>query len=1031
VTELLINNIYPLEYFSLVGTDEPQYPDTFWWSSVQRFARVEGNIDGVPSDNYDRGGQETYEVLELDLGRTRQINYVNFDILRAPIDIKIEYDVVSSPDRIPAWVGVQPVSDDLSYDNAIYFDANNRNAWFNADLIFTNNKGQMVHTRYLRITFTRRDEPWPTGSSEPFKWPVFVKHLRCGRYVSKYLDTVGPLLEQETPTDAVEEEISNFDEFTTFEVRQRFVVPPSSLRDDIVPNVLGFGVLVNISGASIQSEGPSQAIEGPEFNWSVWDVTEPDIPLRIRSGIETRALNTGKTWIDFYLGQDLMFEADPTRVYELRILSKNNAWCSMVYTKVPNTLSVLGLPGTLDFALNSTNVDTSDDLTTYLSVGDWITRVDELTDPFVITAIDSNSLTLNIPYPNPSESGVTCNRVFPFSEWDANAGDYVENASQNLVMRVWGDVGDEGKDVLGNAYRYGVRREKASYVFDGNRAGWMSAPLPSPNAVEALYFDVRKTSADTGVKEYQLIDAMRIAPRTPGVRMNIYYTKENLDGDKPQRRNEWDYMLWSPVSTTSYTLRRDEIIEFPTPIRASYMKLEFTNLRPLPWRVPSYPPLPTQEFATHPSWVERQYDSALQQNVDAWFLRAATPVQIQVLETLKDPILEFEYKHREFQAALALGQIADDQLISSQLVTPTSSDSPSGSSKDLHEIDSITGRKVWLNTPRQYQSSLLLSVDQETVLGQTVVGRFDSSRLQDPIEAFSVAGAGMKILPFGKPTWLGGKGDIFNEEVIPPMQFNQTVRHVYRQEQAEFNKKAYFVGIEEVQFLRSDYTVRHDDLVIQDILYDDQMLINSTWSHETMTAIPDPLNVWVSYRIGETLYENEEITLSNVFPFTLEGRGLPLFNLLVYSLPDEQGLQYFQNDDYQVHHIYDEDGILLHQISRSNLTERLAIPEQVIQYVDAALVRGVGHIPGPPTYDEGMVTGEGVPITSSEGPYEPDYGTGTFGGGIYSDLRSNYADTGMATGDGAITGIEGVLTGDLAVVIGIGVVTADEEFVDV
>src|SRR5574337_957507 len=100
----------------------------------------------------------------------------------------------------------------------------------------------------------------------------------------------------------------------------------------------------------------------------------------------------------------------------------------------------------------------------------------------------------------------------------------------------------------------------------------------------------------------KLIDGMRIAPRTPGVYMNVYYSQENLQGARPTTRDSWDYMLWTPVSQQSFVLRKNQLIQFPTPIRAAFMKLEFTNLNPLPWRVPIYPPLPPKLFYRFPTW---------------------------------------------------------------------------------------------------------------------------------------------------------------------------------------------------------------------------------------------------------------------------------------------------------------------------------------------------------------------------------------------------------------------------------------------
>jgi len=86
----------------------------------------------------------------------------------------------------------------------------------------------------------------------------------------------------------------------------------------------------------------------------------------------------------------------------------------------------------------------------------------------------------------------------------------------------------------------------------------------------------------------------------------------------------------------------------------------------------------------------------------------------------------------------------------------------------------------------------------------------------------------------------------------------------------------------------------------------------------------------------------------------------------------------------------------------------------------------------PPTYDEGTVTGIGVGITDeNEGPFIPNYGTGIYGGGVYEDMSSAYAETASVIGDGVPSGVTSVLSVDSGTVIGDGVPSAVEEFIDV
>lgn len=957
---MLVNSIYPVSYFSLPGVDTIQYPDQFWWSSKQRFASVQSNTESYLSQ--EDGGVLTSEILEIDLGRIREINYINLDVLRAPIDIFVEYDIVSAPDRETSWVSVQP-QEELPFDNRVVYDADNKTGWYNADLFFTDPNGYIVHARYLRITFRRRDERWPLSTSSPFKWPVFVKHLRLGRYIAQYADTVGPLLTQDTPADLTEEILDSLDATTSREIRQKFVVPPSSLRGNTVPNILGFGLLIK------------QTTDVTDFGWALYDVTIPDAPSLIRNGTVRGAITGNVSWRDWYLEEQQVVIGDVTRTFELRIYSRDiEAWDT--YYTTNQHLSLTALPGTLDFTLSSNLIDTSEDLTSYLAAGDWIESVDEPSIRQKVASITTTQITAETNWPSPNLTS-SANKIYPFTKWNG-VDDYEHGISDNasIVMRVWADIADEGRDVLGNAYRYGVRRDLATYATDRTQAGWMSDPVPSADAVEALYFDVRDKDPDTSEFIYRLIDGMRVAPRTPGVRMNIYSSREALDGDAPETVNEWDNLLWTPVAQNSFILRRNHLIDFPTPIRASYIKLEFTALNPLPWRIPNFPPLPPKKFRRFPTWVEDQFtNSALRNVIEDWFLRTATPVQIEVLESYKNPVFEFEYKEREFLAALALGKVKSSQLINQGLVNVD----------EKSVLDPTTGSKVWVYDVDQYHNSLLVSVDQNSVLGKAVVARFDPNVVKDPLEHGRIA-----IPTDAIPTVSSVNNRItesYSHLANMPMRFNRTARHTYREDMAEFNKKAFFVGIDEVTFLRAKYEQKHDDEVITISVYETEFMEESTWSHEYVTSIPDGATVYVSYRIDEIDYEDEPVVLGLYFPITLAGKGGDISNIRVYQYPDEQGLAYFNGDDYVVSQGFDADGVRIYRIARTTLTERLSAPEQTIYFIDAGVVTSRGLVPDAPSYDAGVAIGQTV-ITAEEALNDYTFGEGEYGAatGTYERL---------------------------------------------
>lgn len=1000
----LVNGIYPLSYFSLPGVDSINYPDTGWWSSISRYAAVDGT--GL---SYQLGGAPTTEYLEIDLGRIREVNYVNFDVLRAPIDISIEYDIISDPDRDSVWLSVQPV-EDLLFENSSSFSADNRTAWFNAEFNFTDTKGNMVHTRYLRLGFTRRDESWPTSTSSPFPWPVFVKSMRVGRYVSELIDSVGPLLTQDTPNDIVEVDLPTLatSQNVTYQARQQFVISDDAIRAGVTPNILGFGVLINTKTTNSDDAGID--IDSVAFWWGLYDVTNSAEPTLLQNGIANGALTSGLSWLDWYLDDPSIIAGDTTLTYELRISSLNAAACSTVYTHSPNGLSTRTIPGSLEFTNGTTSVGTTSDTTSVVAIGDYIVRTDIPDQPWLVSGVTSTTITLTTPYMG-STATVQGAVIFPYTDFESSA--YTADASRNLVMRVWADIGDEGRDVLGNAYRYVTRRQQAQNVTDSTKPGWMSKPVPTPEAVEALYFDVRGADSDNN-PTMAVIDAIKLAPRTPGVQMNVYFSQQGLHGKTPNSTDDWDYLLWTPVPQT-YTLRRKEVIQLPTPIRACFMKLEFTDLRPLPYELPTYPPLPPVQYRRFPTWIETLFNNVQVRNVIAdWFLRNATPVETKVLQSLSNPVLEFEYEQREFLAALALGQITDQQTINSGIVDVA----------DNALIDPTTASKVYVTFGNQFQNSLLLSVDQSSVLGQAVVNRYDPTTITDQFE-LSVVRRNSTIPVVS--TTNDRISESYQNMAAVPMRFHITCRHEYTIEQAEFNKKAYFVGIDTVEFLRNDYTVVYDDALIQDILYDDLMLVEDTFVRESETTIPDGTTVYVSYQNGSTNITDEAVYLSGFTGIPLSVVGSQARNVLVYGAPNQQGVQYFQNQDYQLLYATDGNGNLVTVIERSDLSNRLTVPIQPIIYIDGGTVMAVAVIPNPPTLDSATVISVAA-ISGTEGPYQPEYGTGTYGGGTYGNLAKQVADSGTVISVAHESGVDTRTSTDAATVRSTAVISGTDTY---
>ena len=690
-------------------------------------------------------------------------------------------------------------------------------------------------------------------------------------------------------------------------------------------------------------------------------------------------------------------------VYELRVWSMNTDAADQFYLSEPNNLSSRALPGTLTFVFGSTSVTTSEDLTSKLKENDWImidnvfATVESGDTPlaYQVLSLTSSTLTLDRAYAQTSVT-TTAFIVYPLIGWDGAA--YIADGQQNMAMRLWGDTGASGEDVLSNSYRYATKEKQADNVLVNSQSGWLSAPMPSQNAIEALYFDLRGLDEDDN-PIYQVIDGIKIAPLTPGIQMSMYFSQSNLLGDAPKTVDDWDYLLWTPISNNSFVLNRKSTIRFPHQIKASYLKLEFTALQPLPYTLPTFPPLPPQIYRRYPTWIEEQFNnSGVRQTVQEWWLRNSTPVERQILNELRDPIREFEYEEGLMFAGMALNNppanttvvppIPPIDVRGNNTTTNTNASTTGASFTEIAPLDPITGGRIWLQgPPNRFAGSLLANVDQSSVLGKTVIKRFDpslfthqSERLPPPIPASTVPSVSS---PHNRIT------DAFSFLANTPMRFNQTCRHVYRQEWGNFNKKAFFAGINHIEFLRDDYTVKHDDYLIRDILHDDLLLSENTWMRSASSNIPDGSTIFVSYRVDGTDYVDEEVTLNGSLAVQLEGKGPHLYNMLVYSLHQKLGEQYFENEDYTLSLGIDENGVRTYSISRSALTARLDTPPHPMIYADSAVVMGVGHpLPGNTWEDGDTVMGVGLPVTYFErlGLDTPSYGENTYGTGTYGEL---------------------------------------------
>lgn len=143
--------------------------DNLFWSSLER---------QPPSAEY----------LEIDLGRPRIVNLIEFDMSRKPVEVDLQYDLLGDPPKrtfgpVEAW-------NDYPFSPVVAYDPNEL-PWIHVLIFFRGKSQSSITTQYLRLGFTRRI-PNPvveTASAlinsqtrEPIPFSIDVKNLRAGRY---------------------------------------------------------------------------------------------------------------------------------------------------------------------------------------------------------------------------------------------------------------------------------------------------------------------------------------------------------------------------------------------------------------------------------------------------------------------------------------------------------------------------------------------------------------------------------------------------------------------------------------------------------------------------------------------------------------------------------------------------------------------------------------------------------------------------------------------------------------------------------
>ncbi|WP_028058411.1 hypothetical protein [Candidatus Solirubrobacter pratensis] len=378
--------------------------------------------------------------------------------------------------------------------------------------------------------------------------------------------------------------------------------------------------------------------------------------------------------------------------------------------------------------------------------------------------------------PNPDNSGVALGADGSTPLVDAGR-------QYSFMYRILAGVTDSGTDFLGNTYR-SVAIVKAAAESDPTSSldgYWLSSPQPSQFAVVSRYFDMRDSFGRP-----QVVDRVLLDPITPNVWVHLYYSD---DGEPGADDTSWEERIWTPIPKSYKMTTRDTFV-LPTPVKAKFIKVEFSHLQ-----AKSYSPGAFQKpltYKKHPAWV---LDYFLVLTEAARPSSSAAFVANQKRVTFNAYDLAFRYYR-------------DDLL--------QSPDGPGFTSPDdaARVQPFLTSDLTNLVDP---QTQALISVAMRPYLSDPAVRNVARNLLGEvALTALSTPGSyPVETLP---PTSavstavssLDREAVIF-EQTFPVMYFFVACRHRYREVSAVLDQdRAYFVGINEIAFTRENYSVESD-----------------------------------------------------------------------------------------------------------------------------------------------------------------------------------------------------------------------------
>lgn len=369
-----------------------------------------------------------------------------------------------------------------------------------------------------------------------------------------------------------------------------------------------------------------------------------------------------------------------------------------------------------------------------------------------------------------------------FATLTINGVSALPGAAFAVVVIVANWTGGSGTlDLLVDAVQF-VKAAVAPPYGDGDQPSWEW--LGSAGQSASAEFLPIVPDDDTSV-----LDGILVDPITPNMAFNVYYSSDDSGQGSSMTESDWERKLWARVPQVYVATQRQQYV-FPEPIKAKYIKVEFTNLQGQ-----SYDPGNFQQpviYKKFPTWVadffiaqlETQSFVANQVGVVNNALSFAynyylddlhqSPAQPSSAPPSQIPNLTSFFSQSDAQGVVDSATLNLINLVMQSFQLPTGSllsSNPAGSSV----LSQYATQTINLQTTQQ---------TSEVPLAPRVNYSAVSSSSREPV--------------------------IF-EQSLPVMYFFLACRHTYKVLSAPFDfNRAYFAGTNDISFLRHNYETSTD-----------------------------------------------------------------------------------------------------------------------------------------------------------------------------------------------------------------------------